>query len=237
MRCITVFLVLVSCVAVAGEKRVLPVAFRGNTLLINQQETKLGAAQWESPEKNWGTVGEMLKTALPPANAQGMRPGTVVDVTLDEKAPWGGLKCVLMASSALGIPEAQVRLPGNRTVPLALPGAEAKGQVVDLPLFAGKAVAQTENGGRKMDCTAALLNGLVKQLPQATVQVKAGPKVPASQVVVALKGLADARAAAVAYLPVKEITPKEMADRKETKDAVDRAFGGLGRALGGKKEE
>jgi hypothetical protein len=226
-----------ACSGLAGEQTTLPVAFRGDTLLINEQETRMGAAQWEAPEKNWGTVGELLKTALPPANAQGLRPDATIDVTLDEAVPWGGLKCVLMAASALGVPVARVQLPDKRIVPLKLPGAEAKGQVVDLPLFAGKGMAQTENGGRKMNCSPGLLKGLVKQLPKATVQVKAGPKLPATQVVGVLKGLGDAKAAAVAYLPVKEITPKEMADRKESKDAVDRAFGGLGRALGGKKKE
>jgi len=233
---IALVLVVANGFALAGEKTVLPVGFRGNTLLINKQETRLGAAQWESPEKNWGTVGEMLKTALPPPNAQGLRPDSAVSVTLDDQAPWGGLKCVVMAASALGIRDARVQMPDKQMIPLALPGAEAAGQVVDLPLFAGKGMAQTENGGRKMNCTPALLKGLVRQLPKATVQVKADPKMPATQVVSVLKALKDAKAAAVAYLPVKEITPKEMADRKESKDAVDRAFGGLNRALGGKKE-
>jgi hypothetical protein len=229
----------VACgVAFAAEGVSVPTAFRGNTLLINNQETKLGTAQWAAPEKNWQTTGELLKTALPPSDAKGGRPNVILKVALaDEQTPWGGLKCLLMAASALGVRQATVEWPDKQTVALSLPGGDpAAGEVVDLPLFAGQSMAQTENGGQKMNCTAGLLKGLVGQLPGATVSLKAEPTIPAVQVVVVLRDLQQAKATSIAYLPVKEITARETAERKEAKDAVDRSFGGLERALGGKKD-
>lgn len=236
---VTVVTSLACSLVVAAEGVSVPTAFRGNTLLVNNQETKLGAAQWAAPEKNWQTVGELLKTAMPPADAQGGRPGVTLNVALaDTQTPWGGLKCLLMAASALGVGKASVELPDRQIVTLNLPGGDPKGsEVVDLPLFAGQGVAQTENGGRKMNCTTGLLKGLVEQLPKATVSVKAEPGIPAAQVVGVLRDLQQAKAASVAYLPVKEITAKETVERKEAKDAVDRSFGGLDRALGGQKKQ
>lgn len=224
--------------AVGAEGISVPTAFRGNTLLINNQEMRLGEAQWAAPEKNWPTVGELLKTTLPPPDALGGRPGVTLQVALgDAQTPWGGLKCLLMAASALGVKQAAIELQDKQVVMLELPGGDpVAGEVVDLPLVAGQSVAQTENGGQKMNCTAALLKGLTGQLPKATVSVKAGPAIPAVQVVGVLRDLRTAKAASIAYLPVKEITAQETAERKEVKDAVDRSFGGLDRALGGKKE-
>lgn len=238
MRFILCCVAMVAGHLLAAEGVSVPTAFRVQTLLINQQETRMGAAQWATPEKNWRTVGELLKTALPPADAKGVRSGVTLTVALaDEQTPWGGLKCLLMAASALGVEQATVELPDQKVVALALPGGDPKaGNVVELPLFAGQGVAQTENSGRKMNCTAELLKGLVGQLPNATVSVLAEPAIPALQVVGVLRELQAARAASIAYLPVKEITAREQSELKEAKDAVDRSFGGLDRALGGKRE-
>lgn len=209
-------------------------SIHGDLLCLNKGETRLGAAQWAEPEKSWRTVGELMKSALPPADAAGMRPGLTLVVSIDEKAAWGALKALLMASSALGLSQARVNVPGkpDAHVMLDLPGADpALGETVDLPLAAGaQGSLMTENGGRKVECTAALLQGLVKQLPKATVRVQAPASLPALKVLGILRVLSrDAKAAAVAYLPVKEITPLEAAGRKEVQDAVERAFqGGLG---------
>jgi hypothetical protein len=219
----------------AASAETLAAALTGNTLALNKQEMKLGAAQWAEPEKNWRTVGELLKTALPPADAAGQRSGVVLQVSLDAQAPWGALKCLLMASSALGVAQAVVTRPDQTTATLELPGADPKqGEVVPLPLFAGQgAQALTENGGQRLPCTAALLKGLVKQLPKATVSVEAHPGMPAAQVVGVLRDLGEAKAAAVAFLPVTQATAKDETARQEAKTAVDDALrGGLG---GGKK--
>jgi hypothetical protein len=215
----------------AGES--LPTAITGNTLSINRQDMKLGAAQWSDPEKNWRTVGELLKTALPPAGADGRRPGVTLAVTLDAQAPWGALKCLLMAASALGVPQAAVTMPGQSTVPLELPGADpGQGETVALPLFAGAGQPLTGNAGQRLACTPAVLRGLVKQLPKATVSVEAQPTMPAVQVAAVLRDLREAEAAAVAFLPVKQVSEKEVSDRQEAKNAVDDALRG---GLGGKK--
>lgn len=237
MRVTAILLVFwVGLPAISGEVCEVPLAFRGEIFSINGQATRLGAAQWSAPEKNWMTVGELLKTTLPPADAAGHRPDVQLVVALDAQAPWGGLKSVLMAATALGVSSISVKCEGASAVPLAVPGVEAQGEVVELPLFAGQKVAQTENGGQRVNCTPGLVKGLVGQLPQATVRVTAEAAVPAVQVVGVLLALHESKAAGVAYLPLKEITAAEAANRKESKDAVDRAFGGLNRALGGRKE-
>ncbi len=215
---------------VAAEN--FPTSIQGEKLSLNGGETKLGAGHWAEPEKCWRTVGELMKSALPPADASGKRPGVVLVVNLEGRAPWGALKALLMASSALGLTEAKINFgkPGNH-VNLALPGADpGSGTVVPFPLVTGETgKAMTENGGRKIEVTAALVLGLVKQQPQATVGVQAAPDLGAERVVECLRLLAEAKAAAVAFLPVKEITAQDAADRKLAKDAVERAFeGGLG---------
>lgn len=206
----------------------------GNKLSLNGGETRLGAEQWATPDESWRTVAELMKSALPPADAAGKRAGLTLVVDLDDAAPWGGLKALLMAAAAAGLPKAQVNVPGKpgAHVMLDLPGADpGTGEVVELPLFEGPdGNVQTENGGKKMACSQALMAGLVKQLPKATIYATAVPKLQAVKVLGILRALRDdARAAAVAYLPVKQLTPKETSDRKEAQDAVNRAFeGGLG---------
>lgn len=205
----------------------------GNTLSINKQEMKLGVAQWSDPEKNWRTVGELLKTALPPAGADGKRPGVTLAVTLDAQAPWGALKCLLMAVSALGVPQAAVTMPDKSIIALELPGADpGQGETVALPLFAGAGQPLTENAGQRLPCTPVVLKGLVKQLPKATVSVEAQPSVPAAQVAAVLRDLRAAQAAAVAFLPVTQVSGKEVSDRQEAQNAVDDALRG---GLGGKR--
>ncbi|MCW8131916.1 MAG: hypothetical protein KIS92_16340 [Planctomycetota bacterium] len=227
-------LALTLCVSFARAEDGLATSLTGDRLSINGGETKLGAAQWAAPEQSWRTVAELMKTALPPADANGKRAGLAFTVALDEKAPWGALKAVLMAAAASGIEKARVNVPGkpDAHVMLALPGADpAAGEVVDLPLtLSANGAVMTENGGQKVECTQALMKGLVKQLPKATVYVKPDLRMPAVRAVGILRALKDdAGASALAYLPVKQITAQEAAEREEAKSAVDRAFeGGLG---------
>jgi hypothetical protein len=249
---------IIALVAVAvpteAAETVLKTAIKGNTLSVNGQPTRLGAAQWAEPEKSWRTVGELIKSAVPPPNDAGKRPNVVLSVDLDGQAPWGALKALCMAASGLGIPKARVALPSKpaKTVSVPLPGADPKegqvvdfppgadpkeGQVVDFPLSAGPGgKVMTENGGRKLPCTLGVMKGLVKQLPRATVHVKAPTSLPAHRVAAILSNFHnEAKAGAVAFLPVKQITMEERADRKKAKDAVDRAFsGGALGGLGGK---
>lgn len=212
----------------------LKTAISGDKLSINGSETKLGAAQWASPENSWRTVGELMKTVLPPADAKGKRAGINFSVDIDETASWGALKAVLMAAAASGIDQARVNVPGkpDAHVILDLPGADpAAGEHVDLPLTEVKSgELLTENAGKKVPCTVALLQGLVKQLPKSTVVVNAATACSANKVIGILRALRDdAKAAAIAYLPIKQITPEEATNREEAKSAVDRAFeGGLG---------
>ena len=218
------------CAACAEER--FPASIQGDKLTLNGGETKLGAGHWAEPEKCWRTVGELMKSALPPANSAGQRPGVVFSVNLDGKAPWGALKALLMAASALGLTEAKVHYgaPGNYAL-VALPGADPKaGTVVSFPLYAGEAgKVVTENGGRKLEVSAALAQGLVKQQPNATVSVEAAPGLSAERVIECVRLLVAAKAAAVAFLPVQEITATEEAERKKVKAAIERAFeGGLG---------
>lgn len=227
-----IFAALLSVCSFATEG--LKTSISGDKLTINGGETKLGAAQWATPENSWRTVGELMKTVLTPADAKGKRTGFAFSVDIDEKASWGALKAVLMAAAASGIDKARVNVPGkpDAHVMLDLPGADpAAAEHVDLPLSNGTGGnLNTENGGAKVPCTVALLQGLVKQLPKATIVVKAAPDLNANSVVGILRCLRDdAKAAAVSYLPVKAITPEEAANREEAKSAVDRAFeGGLG---------
>lgn len=206
----------------------------GDRLSINGGETKLGSAQWAAPEQSWRTVAELMKSALPPADANGKRAGFAFSVNLDEKASWGALKAVLMAAAASGIDQARVNVPGrpDAHIMISLPGADpGAGEVVDLPLSLGaNGAVMTENGGQKVECTQGLMKGLVKQLPKATIFVKPDLRLPAVRAVGILRALKDdAGAAAIAYLPVKQITVQEAAGREEAKSAVDRAFeGGLG---------
>ncbi|MCZ7647096.1 MAG: hypothetical protein M5U26_17875 [Planctomycetota bacterium] len=216
-----------------AEQTELKTDFQGDTFKINHNATELGAANWAEPEKTWRTVGELIKSAVPPANAEGRRPDVVLVTGIDEGTPWGALKSLLMAASGLGIPQARVNVPGKpgAHILLPLPGADpTQGETVDFPLFAGPDGALTENGGKKLKVTQALLGGLVKQLPDATVNVKAAPELKALQVVAVLRMLVqEVKPKAFAYLPVKQITPEEAAGRKEAEDSVNRAFeGGLG---------
>jgi hypothetical protein len=105
---------------------------------------------------------------------------------------------------------------------------------VAVPLFTGGATGiQTEAGGQRAPCTLKLFQDLVAQCPKATVNVQAGPTLPAYLVVAVLRDLHLAGAAKVAFLPLKHMTPEETAERKEAKDAVDKALrgplGGLGK--------
>lgn len=209
-------------------------AIDGDTLKINNNATKLGAQNWAEPERSWRTVGELLKSAVPPADENGKRPGVTLVCGIDEKAPWGALKALLMAGSGLGIEKARIDVPGKpgAHIDLPLPGADPKaGAVVDFPVDGKGEKIFTRNGNRELEITQKLLEGLIKQQPQATIHVMPeNNTMPALQVMRVLRMLhQDVKPAAVAYLPVQEVTAEEKAEQQEAKDAVNRAFeGGLG---------
>lgn len=216
------------------DAQTLQTAIEGDTLKINNNATKLGAQNWAEPERSWRTVGELIKSAVPPPDENGKRPGVTLVCGIDEKAPWGALKALLMAGSGLGIEKARINVPGkpDAHIDLPLPGADPKaGAVVDFPVAAKDGKVFTRNGNRELEITHKLLEGLVKQQPQATLHVVPESNItPALQVMGVLRMLhQDVKPAAVAYLPVKEVTAEEKADQQEAKDAVNRAFeGGLG---------
>ena len=225
-------LTLLITVSVRSEDVRVLTGIAGDDLRINSQKTELGAAQWSNPSRNWRTVGELLKTVVPPPTPDGQRPNVLLVVNLDEKAKWGALKTLFMAASALGITKTQINhgAPGNKTF-LTLPGSKDKGgEVIDFVLFPGTGTTlQTENGGKKMDVTLKLAAGLVRQLPKAVVNLKANTELSATGMVNVIGNFEEAKAAGIAFLPIEEITAKEAAERKEAKDSVDRAFeGGLG---------
>lgn len=217
------------CICAVRGADTLKTSIHGETLLVNGNEMKLGAAHWAEPERSWRTVGELIKSALPPADDNGKRDATLA-VELDSKASWGALKTLLIANANLGLSKAEVTLPTTpaSTVALALPGAEAKGDVVTLPLFPGDGDdVMTENNGTKMKCTSGVVAGLIKQLPKATIEVTAPLTMPAYKVARVLNLLDQNKAAAVAYLPVKAPTEEDAKNRKEAKDAVDGALKGV----------
>jgi hypothetical protein len=221
--------------ACASDKVTLPVSLSGDRMSLNKQDLPLGAAHWADPERNWRTVGELIKTALPPADADGTRPGVTLAVELDRQAPWGALKCLLMAASALGVRKSEMSIPvrpRGDVVALELPGADASAaQVVTVPLFTGgQTGVQTEVGTQRVPCTAKLFQDLVAQHPKATVNVQAPPSLPAFLVVAVLRDVQAARPAGMAFLPPNiKVRADEEASLKEAKDAVDRALqGGLG---------
>jgi hypothetical protein len=208
----------------------LTTAINGDTLSINGGETKLGAGHWAKPEESWRTVGELAKTALPPGDKLGHRDVMVV-VTVDDKASWGALKTLLLATSNLGVPRAEIRLGKAPAIALELPGAEEKGDIVEFPLSAGAGEElMTENGGKKFPVTAGLIAGMLKQVPKGVVAVRAPLALPAGKVARVLDLLTKAKAT-FAFLPVREQTGKEAAEQKEAKDAVDRALEGTIKGL------
>ena len=163
-----------------------------------------------------------------------MTPGATCRATLavelDAKASWGALKTLLIAAANLGVPKAEITQPTTpaSTVTLSLPGAEAKDDVVTLPLLPGDGDdVMTENEGNKMKCTAGVVAGMIKQLPKATVEVTAPLTLPAHKVVRVLHFLDQSKAAAVSYLPIKAPTEEDAKNRKQAKDAVDGALKGV----------
>lgn len=224
-----VALVTLLLCALANGSDTLKTAIHGETLIVNGNEMKMAPNAWSEPDRSWRTVGELIKTALPPADDKGQRDATLA-VELDAKASWGALKTLLMATANLGLSKAVITQPTTpaSTVTLSIPGAEAKDDVVTFPLFPGDGDdVMTENGGNKMKCTAAVVAGLVKQLPKATVEVTAPLTLPAHKVVRVLNLLDQNKAAAVSYLPVKAPTAEDAKNRKEAKDAVDGALKGV----------
>lgn len=205
----------------------------GDTLSINGGEQKLGAAHWAKPEESWRTVGELSKTALPPADNAGRRPDVTLQVEIDGKASWGALKTVLIAAANLGIEKTQITQKGGAAATLALPGAEAKGDTVELPLSTGTGdELLTENGGKKIPCNAAAIASLIKQQPKAVIVVKAGTDLPANKVVRVLALLKQNNANA-SFLGLRAATAEEAATRNEAKDAVDKALQGAMGGMGG----
>lgn len=209
----------------------LKTSIAGDALSINGNDMKLGASHWAKPEESWRTVGELAKTALPPADkATGIRPVTLV-VDLDEKASWGALKTLLLASANLGVPKAEIHISKDETVSLDLPGEEAKGETVDFPLVAGDGGAiLTENRGQKLPCSMPLISGMVQQVGAAVVVVKAPVALRAAGVAHVLGVLTQCNAH-ISFLPVRAATNKEAAEQKQAKDAVDKALEGTVRGL------
>jgi biopolymer transport protein ExbD len=202
---------------------VLPTEIKGQTLSINGNATKFDQKNWNESERTWRTLGEMLKSALPGANEAGQRPPSVLKLTLDEQAPWGAAKSLLMATSALGVPKAEI-VHAGQSFSLKLPGADPKeGQVVSFPI---QADGKTAKGGSTHEVNDKLVKGLVAQLPNATVNVTAEPTVPAHHVFSAIQTLQRNGAKKVAFMPLVKATEHEKAQRQEASDAVDRAFGG-----------
>ena len=211
----------------------ITVSINGEKLSINGGETMLGAANWSEPGKSWRTVGELMKSALPPGDRSGIRGAVTLQASVDKNAPWGALKTVLMAAAALGIPQVHLNVStGPDTMPsldFKLPGADTSGEVAELPLTVEKGAVMTENNGKKIPCNRKIIDGLVRQLPKATVHVTAPNDIPAFQMAGVLNDLAQAKAAAIAFLPVHELGAVDGTTRKEAQDAVERALsGGLG---------
>ena len=209
----------------------LSTAINGDTLSINGGETKLGAAHWATPEESWRTVGELAKSALPPGDKQGHRDVTLV-VAIDDKASWGALKTLLLAGAHLGVPRAEIRIGKmSVSITLDLPGAEEKGGIVEFPLSAGTGDdLLTENGGRKFPVNAGLIAGMLKQVPNGVVAVRAPVSLAAGKVARVLDLLAKNKAT-FNFLPFHEQTVKEAAEQKDAKDAVDRALEGTIKGL------
>jgi hypothetical protein len=229
---------MVLCGARAAEVQETKVSIFGEKLSINGGETKLTAAHWKDPDNTCRTLGELLKTTLPPPDGSGKR-NAILKVEVDEKASWGALKSALLAAAALGVPKAVVELTGRAggAVNLDLPGADLKagGQVVEFPLSADGLKPLTENAGRKMEVTVKLAEALVKQQPAAVIKVHAPVELPAYAVATALGNLAGAKPAGVAFLPIRAETAQEKQDRKDAKDAVDKSLGTLLQPLPKKK--
>ena len=233
-RFLVLTLTVFACVFTAHAADTLSTAINGDTLSINGGDTKLGAAHWAKPEESWRTVGELAKSALPPGDKQGRRDVTLV-VAVDDKASWGALKTLLLAAANLGVPKAEIRIAKASaspiTIALDLPGAEEKGDVVEFPLSAGTGEELlTENGGKKLPVNAALISGLLKQVPNAVIAVRASVSLPAGKVARVLDLLARNKAT-FNFLPVREQTVKEAAEQKDAKDAVDRALEGTVKGL------
>jgi len=222
--CAATFLLLVLTNAIRAEEHV-PISIQGETLSINGGATKLGATHWAIPDESWRTVGELLKTALPPGNKEGVRP-VVLDLSVDRKAPWGAVEALFTAAYALGVPKVRVQFEKEPAWELALPGADATvGASVELPVYSGEKIL-TENGGKKMELTAALLQSLVKQQPKATVSVKSSHAAQAWAALTAIRMLREAKAAGVAFMTVRKLTAEEIKDAQQGKDTIDRALNG-----------
>jgi hypothetical protein len=206
----------------------VPVSILGDTLSINGGATKLGPQHWAAPEESWRTVGELLKTALPPGNKEGVRP-VVLALSIDDKAPWGAVEALFTAAYSLGVPKVRVSFGKEKPWDLALPGADASvGAAVELPILSGEKLL-TENGGQKLELTPALAQGLVKQQPKATVSVKAVHAARAWAALTAIRILREAKAAGVAFMTVRKLTAEEVKDAQQGKETIDRALnGGLG---------
>src|SRR5579862_1085103 len=101
---LTAALALVACGSIWGSET-LKTALHDDTLLVNGNAMKLGAGHWAEPEKSWRTVGELIKSAVPPADANGKRDAILL-VELDGKASWGALKTLLIATANLGLSKA-----------------------------------------------------------------------------------------------------------------------------------
>ena len=122
---------------------------------------------------------------------------------------------------------------GSPAIALTLPGALSKGDVVPLPLSASAGEdLNTENGGKKIPCSAATIASLVKQQPKAVILVTAGTELPAGKVA-RVVGLLQQNHAAANFLQLKAASADDVAKRNEAKEAVDKALEGAIGGMGG----
>ena len=224
---------LAVCAFSAGAADSLKTTIIGETLAINGGDTKLNAAHWAKPQESWRTVGELAKSALPPAEADGRRPNVTLVVELDNKASWGALKTLLIASANLGIEKAQVTVKGTSPMALVLPGANAGTDDVPFALAEGPAsTLVAESGGKKIPCDVTSLTAFVKQNPKAVLTVTAATSLPAGKVASVVTVLQQHHAA-VNFLQLKAATAEDIAKRDEAKEAVDKALDGAIGGMGG----
>ncbi len=218
-----------------GADRV-KISLEGRSLTVQGNRQPFPAEAFESPEKSWPRLAELLKPVLGARDSEGRCP-TVPSISVDAEAPNEALVTVLMAVAGHGCRACNLTVAAkggaeSDPVPLRLDVRDSgkKEQVMTLKLV-GRA------GGEKLDLDgqqipASKLDPLapaVKEAAKAKALVRIRPegKTSAARTVELLRFCISHGAERFDLFDPPKAGEKERKDALEAKDAVDRALDGI----------
>ncbi|MCX7806452.1 MAG: hypothetical protein N3A38_14890 [Planctomycetota bacterium] len=218
-----------------GADRV-KISLEGRSLIVQGNRQPFPAEAFETPEKSWRRLAELLKPVLGARDADGRCP-VVPTVSVDGETPSEALITVLMAVSGHGCRRCNLTVAakgGTESAPVELSfdaGDQGKkGQVMTLKLVGQAGRERLDLDGQqisasKLDPLAPAVREAAKA--RALIRIRPEGKTSAARTVELVRFCRDHGAERFDLFDPPKVDDREREAAKDAKDAVDRALDGI----------